>query len=552
LPLALIQSGRCGRVERDAYQGGGSGLLLVQMLTTARHQLLPAVLLAAQPSAVRRRVVAAAVAFALSIAGLGMAASDPAHAAARPLTVVAVGDSYASGEGAIGADWLNAGCHRSGLAGPQDASARLDAVRSTSFTSFACSGATTAGLLGSGGQLSMLPPGRIDALTISIGGNDIGFAGLVTACITTADCSASDASVTGSLATLAPRLTAVLDAVPSRVTNVFVTEYPDPTTGVSGARCGTPTSPAFQGLDLISASEATWASTRVVARLNAALSTAVDAANARLGPHPDYHFATGISARFADHGYCTGIGSPVWWAWPNPRFIATPVDSGTSQGDVRGTMHPNDLGQQEIGAALFDAERFLAEPLRVDIVPSGTPVVGAPVPLAITVTTSRGRPVPGANVRIDGAPAGTTDLAGTLARTWTFPTTGAHTVSVDHDPFPIRNALLEVVGRHYTVSSDPSPVAVGQPVTLELRASDSSGGLLAGTFTLTSGSGTASIRSGASAAVTLTMRYRHEWEEGPNGKPRMVTVRICPEITFQPDSSLFDPRDVSDLVDCTG
>jgi GDSL-like Lipase/Acylhydrolase family len=478
---------------------------------------------------------------------LAVTCSEAAHGATRPLTAVAIGDSYASGEGAIGGGWLNAACHRSALAGPQDAAARLSTLRPTSFSSFACSGATTAAITG---QLGALPGGRIDALTISMGGNDIGFAGIVMSCMAPTECTPLDPTVTASLAGLPPGLAGVLNAVPSRVTNVFVTEYPDPTTGVFGSRCGTPESPAFQGLDLINPVEAGWASSRVVGRLNAALSAAVDAANARPGPHPVFHFVTGLSARFATHGYCTGGGSPAPWAWFNPRFVSTPVDSFTSQRDVLGTMHPNDLGQRAIGEALVDAERFLADPLRVGIVPSGVPVVGAPVSLAITVTTSRGTPVPGAPVTIAGSPAGTTDQTGSLTATWTFPTAGAHTVSVDHDPYPVRNVPLDVVGKNYTVTANPDPVPVGRPVALTLRASDSSGGLLDGTFTLTSGSGTSSIRSGASETVTLSMRYRFEWEQGPGGKPVKVRVPVCPNIGFQPDLPVFDTRDVSGLVDC--
>ena len=71
--------------------------------------------------------------------------ATPAHAAVTPLTIVAVGDSYASGEGAMGLGWLNAACHRSGLAGPQKAAANLTAIVSGTFTSFACSGSTIRG-----------------------------------------------------------------------------------------------------------------------------------------------------------------------------------------------------------------------------------------------------------------------------------------------------------------------------------------------------------------------------------------------------------------------
>jgi hypothetical protein len=302
------------------------------------------------------RTVAAAAAL---LTGCALMPVTAAAAAAPALKVVAVGDSYASGEGAIGAGWTNATCHRSSLAGPQDAAARLDTLRPTSFTSLACSGAMTASLLGSGGQLSLIPAFPVDALTMSIGGNDIGFAGIVLTCLAVDDCTTLDASVTAGLTTLSARLATVFAAVPGNVGNVFVTEYPDPTTGVFGQICGSVLAPAFQGLETISPAEAAWASSRVVAGLNSTLATAVLAANARPGPHPVFRFVSGISARFAGHGYCTGGGSPAPWALPNPRFIATPVDSLTSQNDLGGVMHPNDLGQRAIGEALYEATRFL-------------------------------------------------------------------------------------------------------------------------------------------------------------------------------------------------
>jgi lysophospholipase L1-like esterase len=274
------------------------------------------------------------------------------------MTVVAVGDSYASGEGAIGSGWINAACERSSLAGPQDAAGRLGSRRPVAFTSLACFGANTSGVLA---QLSSLPPGNIDALTMSVGGNDIGFTSIVMNCMSPFDCTGIDPAVTSALAALPTSLAAVFAAVPSRVANVFVTEYPDPTTGPLGIRCGSPLAPGFEGLDGIDESEAAWASSRVLTRLNATLAAAVAAADARPGPHPRFRFVTGISARFATHGYCTGGGSPAPWTWGTPRYINTVVDSQTSQGllNANGTMHPNDLGQQAIGEALYDAMFFM-------------------------------------------------------------------------------------------------------------------------------------------------------------------------------------------------
>jgi hypothetical protein len=497
--------------------------------------------------------VAVTAALVLSIFALGPATAS--HALVAPLRIVAVGDSYASGEGAPGPAWIDSSCHRSPIAGPQDAAARLN-VFPQSFMSFACSGARTSSLLAPGGQLSQLPVGPIDALTISIGGNDIGFADIVRTCANTADvvappgCEALDAVVSKDLGDLPAALLRVFAAVPARVSNVLVTEYPDPTTGAGGARCGTFESPAFHGLNNISEGEAAWASSRVVDRLNATLKAAVETANKDLAePHPVFHFVTGISFRFFRHGYCTGGGSPAPWTWFNPRFIATPVDSFTRQGDVNGTMHPNDLGQQAIGEVLAAAMSFLMKPLRLEVIPSATPVVGVPVQLTVQVFTAAGTPVPRADVRIDGTLAGTTDQKGKLTLTRTFTSAGDYTATVDHNPYPVATTSFAV--NSYTVTSDPSPIPVNRAVTLSLQATDQSNHLVPGTFTLTSGTGTVSIRSGTSATVTLGMRYEHETELDDDGKPVTRRIPICPEIVFQPDNSVLEPRDVSDLDDCS-
>src|SRR5207302_1837050 len=102
--------------------------------------------------------------------------------------------------------------------------------------------------------------------------------------------------------------------------------------------------------------------------LNNNLAGMVARANARPGPHPVFTFVKdGILNRFNTHGYCSGAGSQNPFNWTTPRFISTPVDSVASQGDVFGTMHPNDLGQQAIGSALFDVMKSLAAPLSISV-----------------------------------------------------------------------------------------------------------------------------------------------------------------------------------------
>jgi hypothetical protein len=519
-------------------------------------------------------VLRAAVVFAVGVATVAAAAlvalpARPAAAAARPLTVVAVGDSYASGEGAIGSGWTDTvGCHRSSLAAPANAAGLLNAARTTSFASFACTGATATGtspIRDLPGQLSSVkaafPIGtsRIDALTMSIGGNDIGFAGIVSSCMLPppSDCTGLDFAVTNAITTTLPgSLDSAFGAVPSNVTDVFVTEYPDSTTGLFGLRCGNPLSPAVMGMDGVTVDEAEWASTRVIAPLNAALAAAVGRANARPGPRPEFHFVTGISAQYIGHGYCAGA-SPAIWNVFSTRYVNTPVDSLFSQSDIYGTMHPNAAGQAVTGAALFDAMRFLLDPAVVAVATPSTPVAGVPTPITVTVTNTAGRPLAGAMVAFDGVTVGTTDLSGVLAATWVFNVAGTRTVTADLDPYSVGSATIGVAARTYTVSSNPSPIGLGTLPQLTLRAADNATNqLVAGTFTVTSRSGTFTVPSGGSVAnVTIsdTRSSTLDCDENAWGKMvcRLRTVVTCPTITFQPALAAYTPTDVSYLVACT-
>jgi hypothetical protein len=65
---------------------------------------------------------------------------------------------------------------------------------------------------------------------------------------------------------------------------------------------------------------------------------------------------------------------------------------------------------------------------------------------------------------------------------------------------------------------------------------------------LSSPTGSTTLRSGASAVVTLSRRYEYYWEEGPTGKPVRQRTVICPEIRFDP--AAFDASYASGLVAC--
>ncbi|WP_327589555.1 SGNH/GDSL hydrolase family protein [Nonomuraea sp. NBC_00507] len=97
---------------------------------------------------------------------------------------VALGDSYASGYGIDGVE--NAACDRSRSGYPF---ILRSAYKSQSFTSVACSGATTRSIWnaysGQAPQIKALKPDT-SLVTLTLGGNDIGFAELVITCATVA------------------------------------------------------------------------------------------------------------------------------------------------------------------------------------------------------------------------------------------------------------------------------------------------------------------------------------------------------------------------------
>lgn len=117
-----------------------------------------------------KTVVATCLGFATAFAGF---VASPAHAAST--TIVALGDSYSSGTGA--GDYLRDGtaCFRSLKSYPGVIASR----HGIDLTLQACAGAVTNDVLNR--QLDALSPGT-SHVTISIGGNDIGFAKVITEC----------------------------------------------------------------------------------------------------------------------------------------------------------------------------------------------------------------------------------------------------------------------------------------------------------------------------------------------------------------------------------
>ncbi|MEU7817487.1 SGNH/GDSL hydrolase family protein [Pseudonocardia sp. NPDC049154] len=134
------------------------------------------------PPGLRRTLVPLVLALAATLTGV------QAAAAAEPVDYVALGDSYAAGVGAT-PDGTSGACARSTASYPARYAA---ATGPASFTSVACSGATTAGVLRD--QISAVTKDT-DLVTITVGGNDTGFAPVLARCTTSPDDAGCDQAV---------------------------------------------------------------------------------------------------------------------------------------------------------------------------------------------------------------------------------------------------------------------------------------------------------------------------------------------------------------------
>jgi GDSL-like Lipase/Acylhydrolase family len=161
---------------------------------------------------------AARVALVCLLFGLTTAAA-PAVASAD--SYVALGDSFSSGVG-TNSYTLSSSCRRGVYAYPWLVAQQRP---NTSLTFVACSGAKTTDVMAN--QIQFVTAGT-NIVTMTIGGNDIGFSDLIVQC-TLANCERALDSTRASLGTvLAPRLDTVYTAIRSRTmtATVVVLGYP--------------------------------------------------------------------------------------------------------------------------------------------------------------------------------------------------------------------------------------------------------------------------------------------------------------------------------------
>ncbi|WP_435863524.1 SGNH/GDSL hydrolase family protein [Streptomyces prunicolor] len=282
-----------------------------------------------------RGATVACCAMALSAAGATAAsASTPTARTTHTVNYVALGDSYASGPGIP--TQVDATCARS----DQNYPSLLAAARNWQVTDVSCSGATTTALAGPQGtqppQLDTLGTDT-DVVTLTIGGNDLGFSNNLATCagLTSKDPTGSPCQTfftsdgTDQLAQrvddIAPRIAAALDAVRERAPHakVLMVGYPDlfPDDGVGCTSSAVP---------LAAGDFAYLRDTEK--KLNAMIAAQASAHGAG---YVDTYTPT------VGHDMCKPAGE----RWIEPLVATAPA----------APAHPNALGQQAMAAAVEDA-----------------------------------------------------------------------------------------------------------------------------------------------------------------------------------------------------
>lgn len=255
------------------------------------------------------RLLGIAAAITLSITGM-------ATASAASTTYVALGDSYSSGLGT--GSYLNDGtsCSRSAYAYPA-----LDAVRlGLTLTFRACAGATVADVRQT--QLDALN-GSTGYVTVTAGGNDIGFASVLTECAKPAWFSDCNGAIDAAVAVIRTQL-------PSSLTGLYAdihAKAPNARTVVLGYPR------LFNGTDC---HLLTWFSGAEMTRLNATADL-LDSATAAAASAAGFAFVD-PRATFTGHAVCSS--SP----WINN--LTWPVEA---------SFHPNKAGHAGYAAILAPA-----------------------------------------------------------------------------------------------------------------------------------------------------------------------------------------------------
>ncbi len=310
---------------------------------------------------------------ATGLSGKSRPVSTSTKVQVKDVLIVSIGDSYASGEGnpvvpsATAPQWAyspdpamnteNADAHRSTIAGAAQFALQLQQSNpheAVTFVSVAASGASIPdGILGPmpsiGDPTFMLPAQiseleqiigsrHIDVLTVTVGGDDIGFTPIIQNLISntysgTPTLQAIQSQFDTALGQLPAHYAALDQAIQTLApSQVLITQYPDITRNQKGQ-------PAtiFDGLILIiSKADDQFAAEQIIPPLNAAIASAASTYN--------WTLVTGLTTDFRTHGY----PSTSSWIRSVPASLAM-------EGSVDGSFHPNALGHLDIARHLLAA-----------------------------------------------------------------------------------------------------------------------------------------------------------------------------------------------------
>lgn len=317
---------------------------------------------AAARSRLPRRLLAAAALVGLILTGAGPAEASPWRGHHRSGSYVALGDSYAAGEGLppyeTRADGTVDPCHRSVSQSYPERLEESGPRRFDRLTSLACTGASTGAVVAS--QVPAIPR-RTRTVTLTVGGNDAGFAPVLASCLYSPNpqvdatlppggCQAQDAAVDAAIAYLAAPaggsgarvpLATVLGAVAARAprAEILVSGYPQ-LFGQPVADC--PVSTALPVL--VAAADVAWIREQTAA-LNSAIRAGVERARAA-GVRARYVDAT---ATFAGHGLCDRQEP-----WINGLVLAPT----TPPSPAPASFHPTSTGQWAYAKAFVLAVRW--------------------------------------------------------------------------------------------------------------------------------------------------------------------------------------------------
>lgn len=427
-------------------------------------------------------LLAVALAFAPGTAGIGSAAwAEPAPTAG--LDYVALGDSYAAGLGLPNPTGTVPGCGQSTSSYPQQVALALG----LSLTDVTCSGANTFNILNTeqvtGAGTNPVQIGALttdtDIVTVTIGGNDLGFSTIIGACLAASangptlnnpvpadpqplNCKSFLApdggfdSLAAKIAALvAPSLTATLTAINAAAPNakVFVVAYP----ALMPDQAHTPASECYASAPMpfpFTITDVKYLH-GIQAQLDAALNGAAGAAGATFVPM----FASTLGNTPCANNLNAFINGVI----PSPA-----------------AMHPNAAGANFMTANVKAAiEAALAAPT---ITPTSASIgvpVGVPASLSFAAT---GFPTPTWSISGD-LPAGvafdtaTGVLSGTPSATGisSFSITATNTVGSATENFTVTVVEAPVI----TSAAPPSPGTVGEPYSFTVTASGFPAPLLA-------------------------------------------------------------------------